>query len=251
VETQHFNTIGTEVAGEETGFEGGSDTGDEFDGFEGGEGAGDAGYGAEDGEASGPGGAGKGIEAAETAGFAGDERSQVEIEVMDGGLDHGSAEGHGVVIEEIPFGEEGSAIDDDIGLGDETGGVVGCDVVGFGDDIEAWVEGLETGDGAVDAGFPDVIVGHQELSIEVGVPEKAAMGEDEATDASGGEFEGDHAAETTDAGDEDGGGLETALGGGAEAGDIGLPFVGGDFLRGQFGQEMIRGGGDGIRFGHR
>lgn len=69
-------------------------------------------------------------------------------------------------------------------------------------------------------------VGHEELAVEIGRPDVAGVGEDEAADAGGGEVVGDHAAETADAADEDGGRLEAGLGGFTEPLDIELPGVG-------------------------
>jgi len=180
-------------------------------------------------------GAGFRVEAAEASGLTGQKGGQVEVEVVDGGFDHGAALGHGFAVEKIPFLEERGAIDDDIGLGDESGGVVLGDVGGFRNDLEPGIEGLESADGTFDPGLAEVVVGHQQLAVEVAGTEVSAMGDDQAADSGGGKFEGDDTAEAADTGHEDRGALEPALAEFTDAVDGKLPVVGGAFLVGEWG----------------
>lgn len=98
------------------------------------------------------------------------------------------------------------------------------------------VEFPEAAENGVDAGLADLGGGLEELAVEVGGFEGAAMREDEVADTGSGEFESDEAAEATNARDEDGGGLEFALAVFTDTGHPHLPLVAGAVVGGEVGE---------------
>lgn len=161
---------------------------------------------------------------------------------MHGALDHGFAVAHGGVVEGEALLEEGGGVDDDVGQRDEGFGEVGGDVGGVAFEGDGGVEIAEAAEDGVDAGLAEVVGGLEELAVEVGGFEGAAVGEDEAADTGGGEFESDETTEAADAGDEDGGGFKFALAVFADTGDPHLPLVAGVVIGGEVGEG--HGGGD-------
>jgi hypothetical protein len=79
-------------------------------------------------------------------------------------------------------------------------------------------------------------VGHEQLPVEVAGFQVAAVGEDQAANASRGELERNRAAKSADARNQHGRALEPTLAVFAKTGDGELPVVGGEFLGGQLGE---------------
>ena len=83
-----------------------------------------------------------------------------------------------------------------------------------------------------------MVVGHEQLAVEVVGPQIASVSEDQSPDSGGRQFKGHHAPETTHAGHQHRSPFETALGQLTKAAHGKLPAVGLHLVGGQLRQAV-------------
>ena len=86
-----------------------------------------------------------------------------------------------------------------VDLAHEAGDILLGDILRDRDDLDAWVELVQAPLGALDPRLAELVMSHQELTVQIGWLDVAGVCEDETADACGGELVGDRTAEASDA----------------------------------------------------
>ena len=222
------SVVEEELAGEEF-----AETGEQLDAFERGEVGHGGGHGAEDGKLAHPSWRGLGVEAGQARGLARNDGGELTFHVEHGGIDERLALAHTLAIHEKALLKERRAVEDEVGFRDEMSGVVFGDVLRYRFDLKAWIQLEQTAPAGLDARFSQLVVGLEDLAVEVAWLGVAGVREDELSDSSGRERMGKWTAQPADTRDEGGGGFQFGLALIAEAVDPDLPFVDGAFFSGQ------------------